>query len=124
MLNRIVALRYEYNDLLSKDVIKLLSLTHMRQKHFELGEKPHNLLARQLRQMQSSRAIFQIKTSSGRTLTNPKMINDRFREFYSQVYKSQGNVDKEKLKEFFARLQLPQLTEEAISALDADLNLK
>ena len=52
------------------------------------------------------------------------MINDRFREFYSQVYRSQGNVDKEKLKEFFARLQLPQLTEEAISALDADLNLK
>ena len=34
LLNRIVALRYEYNDLLSKDVIKLL--THMRQKHFEL----------------------------------------------------------------------------------------
>ena len=40
------------------------------------------------------------------------MINDRFREFYSQVYKSQGNVDKEKLKYFFAGLQVPQLTEE------------
>lgn len=99
LLNSIVALRYEYNDLLSKDVIKLL--THMKQKHFELGEKPHNLLARQLKQMQSSRAIYQIKSSSGHTLTNPKMINDRFREFYSEVYKSQGNVDKEKNERFF-----------------------
>lgn len=121
LLNEIVALRYEYNDLLSKDVIKLL--THMKQKHFELGEKPHNLLSRQLKQMQSSRAIYQIKSSSGHTLTHPKMINDRFREFYSEVYKSQGNIDKEKMKAFFARIQLPQLSEEAIEVLDADLTL-
>lgn len=94
LLNRIVALKREYNNLLSKDVIKLL--THLIQKHFELGEKPHNLLARRIRQMHSSTAIFPIKTTSGRTLTNPKTINDRFMEFYSHVHKSQGNVDKEK----------------------------
>jgi len=52
------------------------------------------------------------------------MINDKFKEFYSDVYKSQGNLNREHIEEFFGGLHLPHLTEEAISALDADLTLK
>ena len=44
LLNKITALRYEYNSITSKNVSKLL--VQVRQRYFELSEKPHRLLAR------------------------------------------------------------------------------
>ncbi len=48
LLKEIMALKYEYNYLLSSSVLKLLC--KVKQRYYELGDKPHNLLARQLRQ--------------------------------------------------------------------------
>ena len=48
---------------MSKTVSTLL--VQVSQRYFELSEKPHKLLARQLRQSQASRAIHCIKSKDG-----------------------------------------------------------
>lgn len=71
--NKILRLKYEYNTILNKRVSNLL--LKLKQKHFELGDKPEKLLASQLRGKQASQAIHRIKSKSGKLVTNPKEIN-------------------------------------------------
>uniref|UniRef100_A0A9J7ZUB5 Reverse transcriptase domain-containing protein n=1 Tax=Cyprinus carpio carpio TaxID=630221 RepID=A0A9J7ZUB5_CYPCA len=85
-LNAILKLKYEYNSILSDQVSNLL--IKLKQKQFELGDKADKLLAAQLRGVQASRAIHQIKSQNGTLLTHPKEINNRFAEFYKHLYSS------------------------------------
>lgn len=57
--NKIVKLKYEYNCILGSQTNRLL--LKLRQKHFELGEKPAGLLSRQLKGMQASKAIHNLR---------------------------------------------------------------
>lgn len=79
-------------------------MNRIKQTQFELGDKPQKLLARQLRQAQASRAICENKM--GTVLTDPKEINARFMEFYSNLYKSNGNWDTDAIKSFLSELNL------------------
>ncbi len=118
LLKEIMALKYEYNSLLSSSVLKLLC--KVKQRYYELGNKPHNLLARQLRQHEAANAIYQIKNKEGKILTNPKEINQNFAEFYTSIRKSgQKNIDS-----FIEGLHLPKSSEEALKALDAEINIE
>ena len=75
ILQNILKLEYEYNTILSSQVgDQLFKIT---QKHFELGDKPHKLLAQQLRGLQASRLMYKIKSKAGELVTDPKSINDR-----------------------------------------------
>ena len=77
-LYSIMKLKYEYNGILSDQVNK--QILKLKQKQFELNDKPGKLLARQLRGVQANRSILKIKSSTGETLTHPQDINDYFRE--------------------------------------------
>jgi len=90
-LQTILKLKYEYNTILSGQVWD--QLLRIRQKYFELGDKPHKLLARQLRGLQANKAIHKIKSKAGDILVDPKSINDRFREYYEQLYTSRAKGD-------------------------------
>jgi len=46
------------------------TLLKLKQRHFELGDKPHQLLDRRLKGKQAKRAIYKIKSKSG------LMLND------------------------------------------------
>lgn len=91
ILNTITALKYEYHSVMSKNVSKLL--VQVRQRYFEFGDKPHRLLAHQLRQTQASRAIHHIKSKDGTLLTDPEKMNTWFVDFYANVYQSKGNLE-------------------------------
>ena len=82
--NKIMKLKYEYNTILNKRVSSLL--LKIKQKHFELGDKPEKLLASQLRGERAKQAIHRIKSKSGRLLTNPREINVCFRDFYKELF--------------------------------------
>lgn len=90
----ILKLKYEYNGILGGQINNLL--LKLRQKHFEWGDKPGRLLARQLRSAQASRSLYCIKSKTGNLLTSPIEINKkkthRFKEFYSELYSSKHNV--------------------------------
>lgn len=92
-LQQIVTLKYEYNTILTKQVSDQMSL--LRVRYFELGDKPHTLLARQLRGQQNSRAIHRVISTTGDTFTHPKAINECFSKYYQELYKTKakGDVD-------------------------------
>lgn len=85
---------------------------------FEIGDKPQKLLARQLRHIQASQTIHRIRSGSGTILTDPKEINTHFMEFYSNLYKSNGNHDTDRIKSFLSQLNLPQLSPDSVALLD------
>ena len=90
-LQNILSLKHEYNTILTSQVSD--QLLRLKQRYFELGDKPHTLLARQLRGQQASRSIHTIKSSGGMPLTDPKQINNRFKEYYKELYKSKADGD-------------------------------
>lgn len=121
-LASIMKLKYEYNTLLSEQISSLL--LKIKQKQFELSDKPNRLLARQLRGIQASRAIKSIKLKSG-TLTNkPTEINNVFREFYQELYSSQSSVDSLDITNFLRSLGLPKISEDAKENLNSDITLE
>ena len=118
--NKILQLKYEYNSILSQRIDHLL--LKLRQRQFELGDKPERLLAKQLRGIRSKQAIFRIKSRSGRIITDHKEINNRFREFYSDLYSSKYSRTESDLETFFNDLALPRLSESAKIALDSPIS--
>ena len=65
-----------------------MQLLKSRQRIFESGDKAGKLLAQQARAAAASRFIPSIISSSGATTTDPKLINETFSKFYSDLYAS------------------------------------
>lgn len=86
--NTILKLKYKYNTILEAQIGNLL--LKLKQKHFELDDKPQKLFARQLNGEQTKRAIYKIKSKSGEMFTDLKDINNCFSEFYSEIYTSKS----------------------------------
>lgn len=120
--NKILKLKYEYNNILSKRVSSLL--LKLKQKHFELGDKPEKLLASQLRGEQANRAIHRIKSKSGTLVTNPKQINACFRDFYRELYSSKVKPTETDFCNFFTNLNIPQLDGVARDDIDTPISEK
>lgn len=122
-LETITNLKYEYNTILSQRVGSLLAKT--QQKYFELGDKPHRLLARQLRHSQATRAIHKIRDKQGNLTTDPVKINKAFASFYEDLYQSKvKSTDPQIMNHFLENSQLPTLDETAAKAMDAVITLE
>ncbi len=120
--NKIVKLKYEYNCILGGQINNLF--LRMRQRCFEMGDKPDKLLARQLKGAQASRSIHSIKSKDGTLLTNPKDINARFKAFYSELYTSSNETTHSDLMVFLDSLETPKLNDTARAELDSDFTLE
>uniref|UniRef100_A0A669EFQ1 Reverse transcriptase domain-containing protein n=1 Tax=Oreochromis niloticus TaxID=8128 RepID=A0A669EFQ1_ORENI len=119
--NAILKLKLEYNHILGSQVET--NIVKLKQRHFELGDKPHKLLARQLKDVQAHRTIHKIASSTGEFITDPKLINDRFVEFFNTLYSSKSNATDSELFSFLNSLNIPTLTESATQALEADFSV-
>ena len=122
VLNNIMKLKFEYNSILSNRVSKML--LKMKQKHFELNDKPDTLLARQLKGLQAKRAIHKIKTKTGRVVTDPIEINECFLDFYKDLYTTKITSSVSQITDFLNSLNLPKLSDTAQNALNADIMLE
>lgn len=98
-------------------------MTSSRQRLFELGDKPHRLLARQLRHSQASQAILQIKNKRGQTVTDQQGINKCFEDFYRTLYSSNNTASNDEINEFLEKCDLPKLDHDAAAELDAEITL-
>lgn len=110
--NKILKLKYEHNNILSKRISSLV--LKLKQKSFELGDKPERLLASQLRGEQAKRAIHKIKAKSGELLTLPKEIKSRFKDFYKELYSSKVKATQTDFSNFFDNLNMSQYVLNAI----------
>ncbi len=118
---KILNLRYQYNQIRSEKFSR--SLMFMKQKYFEFGDKPHKLLSRQLRKLESDRTIHRIKSKSGAYLLSPIEINNRFKQFYESLYTSNITDDSSTMETFLNSYNLTTLDQEDREFLGADLTL-
>lgn len=119
---KILQLRYEYNKLASDKLSK--SFLFIKQRHFEFGDKPHKLLARQLRKLENDKTIHKIRTKSGIQCTTSKDINNSFKEFYSNLYTSDPCIDLQAMDKFLNKCKLPSLNQDERDSLNEDISLE
>ena len=120
-LNDIMKLKFKYNSILSNQVS--LMLLKIKQKHFEIADKPDKLLARQLKGLQARRMIHKIKTKAGTVSTCPKEINETFRKFYEDLYTSKTSADTAQISDFL-QAHLRKITPSAQKKLNANITLE
>lgn len=92
----------------------------LKTKFYESGEKTGRLLARQLKEQSSAYTIPAIR-AGGSLITSSKGINDAFEDFYENLYRSSGAMDKISAKDFFSNIKLPTLSSDQVSLLDASI---
>lgn len=61
---------------------------NLKQHFYESGDKAGKLLACQTRAEATSRLIQEVKAATGEVLSDPKVINSTFAEFYTSLYTS------------------------------------
>lgn len=120
--HKLLQLKYKYNTLLSQKV--QFSLFRARQQYFEEGGKPGQLLANYIKQQESQKVISAIRDHKGILHTSPEGINEIFKDFYQNLYKSQINAKKEEIATFLTELCLPQISDSQKIFLDAPISIK
>lgn len=117
--NTICALKYKLNQILSSNNNR--AFTFVRQKYFEFGDKPHKLLARQLKKLENSRMIYKIRSRNGNLVTSHKDINDNFRQFHESLYTSHSTAGPKDMQDFLDRCDLPVLDQMDRKILNAKI---
>lgn len=116
-----IKLQTELDLLLTSEAEQLL--LRSRGLVYEHGDKAGRLLTQQLKARTASNHITQIIDESGSTTLDPGKINDTFRSFFSKLYTSESRADENQLNSFFEKLDLPKVSLENNSKLDAPLTL-
>lgn len=111
--------RVEYNKLSSDRAAS--DLLRLNQAFYDQGEKPGKLLAWQIKQLETRKAITSIKTNNGDTIIDPVGINEEFRKYYENLYESQIEYDPQSQNSFLDKLDFPTISAELVEELKADL---
>lgn len=81
-------------------------------------------MANQLKTREASYQIAGVKNKKGRLVTSQREINLTFKNFYKELYSSDGELDMDKTKAFFEHLNLPKIAEEDMQWLDRPITIK
>lgn len=95
----------------------------LKQSYYDQGEKAGKLLAWKIKKSQSERAINSIKTSLGKVTVDPSEINDSFRQFYENLYKTDCYHPSDEQNLFLDQLQFQTLTEDTKWELDRNVSI-
>lgn len=95
-----------------------------RQVYYEHRDKAGKLVALQLRQQSAEQMIPEIDAGTDSVSCNPRVINDRFKLYYSVLYQSEVNIDLSEIYSFLNSLDLPKLAPDAQSSLEQPLTLE
>ena len=120
--NKIAVLKYKLNKIYSDQVVKLYQYT--KQLQFEFGDKPQKLLARQLRKLEGEKIIHRIKSRNGELLVNPRDINERFLQYYKNLYSVKTAENRIGIEAFKKKCNLKGLDLENIESLNAEITVK
>lgn len=98
-------------DLLSTHSIEQ-QLLKSKSKFYIHGNKTSKMLANQLRLIQATRHITEIRMEDGNITTDLSKINDTFTNFYKKLYSSESPDDSTPMKVFLNNLNIPGLSTE------------
>lgn len=122
-LKDISALRCSLNLLLTKDAEGKIRLA--RQKMYEHGDKVGRYLSYLTKKKADSQIISSVIDSLGKQAFDTKTINNTFKTFYENFYKSGLQTDNiEKIDTFFSSLNLPSLSADQKTSLQAPISKK
>lgn len=100
-------------------------LFRTRQTYFESGDKTGKLLANYIKHKECSSIIPSVRSSRGDIFTTATDINNTFKEFYIDLYKSaSSSLTDEDISRFLEPLDLPKLSNEQKQLLDSDITLE
>lgn len=108
-------------DLLSTGKVEK-QLLQARGFQYEHGEKAGRLLAHQFKAKSTSQQISQIKNVSDDVTVIPSEINDTFRDYYSNLYKSESPTNNTDMEKFLDGLIFPNIDNGQERRLDQPLN--
>lgn len=110
-LKEMYALRSAFDCLLTKDAETKIRFG--RPRLYEHGDKPGKYLAYLTNKKSDSQNITSIKDVNGKQFFDNTSINDIFRNFYEDLYKSRIQTNAADILDvFFASLNLPKLSED------------
>lgn len=93
-----------------KYILKQQLLIHRtRQRYSFQGSRPSHLLAAKIRTSEYFADIPSIRSSTHEITTEPKQVNETFRTFYSNLYQSEIQFDRDRCNNFLGQLDLLQL---------------
>lgn len=122
-LKEVSALRCALDSLLTKEAENQIRFA--RQKLYESGNKAGKYLAYLTRKKADSQTIGSVIDNHGKQFFDTLNINNTFKSFYENLYKSEQQPDSlNKMDAFFSSLNLPCLSEEQKSTLDAPISKK
>ena len=96
------------HDLIKKEINALLKkrsefLIHRsRQRYYFQGSRPSHLLAMKIKSNEQFADIASIQTENGDITTDPIHINERFKNYYSDLYRSDIDLDKVRCDAFLS----------------------
>lgn len=103
--------KIELNSLLRQRAEFLIHKT--RRTYYFHGPRPSHLLSLRLKQNEKYTNITTIRSRSSQTiLTEPKVINKEFCNFYSDLYTSEVKLDRDKCRNFIQKARLSSLSQE------------
>ena len=121
-LAKVSKLKYDYNTLLSQKVE--FSLFRARQKFFEEGDKAGRMLANYIKQQETHSAIPAVQDQQGTLHIDITEINNTFKDFYENLYKSESEAEQTEIESFLLDLNLPTLSLEQKEILDIPITVE
>lgn len=112
-------LQTEFNTLMTWKAEK--NIFKSRQVYYEHGDKAGRLLALQLKQQSTEQTILGIDTGADSVSSNPRAINDQFKQYYSSLYQSEVDINSSEIQSFLDSLDVPKLAPDAQSSLEQPL---
>lgn len=120
-LKEITALRSALDSLLTKQAE--VKIHFAKQKMYEHGDKARKYLAHLTKKKSDSQSIQSIIDSNGKHSMDSIFINNTFKDYFENFYKSELNGDTTQTTElFFSTLNLPTLSEDQLLPLNAPIS--
>lgn len=92
-----------------------------KQRIFEHGERAGKLLAYMAHLEHKPPVIVSLQSASGTRITDPDLVAEEFRSFYSNLYCSTARYSQQELLAFLQGIDFPTLTPSQIAQLDAPI---
>lgn len=115
-------MRKEINNILKRK--SEFQIHRTRQRYYFQGARPSHLLAMRIRTCDHFSDIPAIQIADGSISTDPKEINNTFKDFFSELYRSEVILDKDQCDDWLTELNLPKLSREDSAGLDNSITLE
>lgn len=119
--HKLLLLKAEFNDISTNKAAA--NITRLKQTYYDQGEKAGRLLAWRIKAQQNEGRINKIETIDGQNTTIPTEINNAFRNYYEDLYKSTPPENTHHYKKCMDEIQIQSLSEEDSKILDQPIEI-